>query len=179
MTPGFPQNTEFAPQFAGYIANVTNVTDPLLKMEDQLDEVTFLLNNLDPARRLFRYAPDKWSIQQLLGHLIDTERIFAYRALRIARSDQTPLPGFDENAYVVSAQAEGVDWSQLLYEFAAVRRSNILMLRNLPATAWTRIGVVNAAPISVRALAYIMAGHVVHHVNILQERYLLPIKPAV
>jgi len=176
MTPGFPHSAEFAPHFAGYIALVKDVTDPLTKLEDQVDQVTSLLNNLDPARRLYRYAPEKWSIQQLLGHLIDTERIFAYRALRIARSDQTPLPGFDENAYVVAADAEAVDWDQLLAEFAAVRRSNILMLRNLPATAWTRTGEVNAAPISVRALAYIMAGHVVHHLNILCERYLLPVK---
>ena len=176
MTPGFPNTAEFAPHFAGYIALVKDVTDPLTKLEDQVDQVTSLLNNLDPARSLYRYAPEKWSIQQLLGHLIDTERIFAYRALRIARGDQTPLPGFDENAYVVAADAEAVDWDQLLAEFAAVRRSNILMLRNLPATAWTRTGEVNAAPISVRALAYIMAGHVVHHLNILCERYLLPVK---
>ena len=128
--------------------------------------------DLDPVRRLHRYAPEKWSVQQLLGHMIDTERIFSCRALCIARGDQTPLPGFEENDYVDAAGAENVEWSQLLDEFQAVGRSNLLLLRHLPAAGWTRIGMVNGAPTSVRVIAYIMAGHVAHHVAILRERYL-------
>ena len=171
MFPGFPLSTEFASYFAGYIAAVSDVTDPLIKLENQLGEMTSLLAELDPIRRLYRYAPEKWSVQQLLGHMIDAERIFACRALRIARGDQTPLPGFEENDYVLAAEAESVEWSQLVAEFQTVRRSNIWMLRNLPAAAWTRISLVNGTPTSVRALAYIMAGHVAHHLNILRERY--------
>jgi hypothetical protein len=174
MNTGIPQPSEYAPHFAGYIAAVSQVTNPLLKLEDQLDELVSLLADLDPPLRLYCYAPGKWSVQQLLGHIIDAERIFACRALRIARADQTPLPGFEENGYVTAAEADSVEWSQLIAEFAAVRRSTVLMLQNLPAAAWTRMGVVNGAPTSARAMVYVMAGHLAHHLNVLRERYLLP-----
>ena len=108
----------------------------------------------------------------MLGHITDTERIFAYRALRVARNDQTPLPSFDQDPYVAASEAERCDWSELLEEFEHVRRASILLLRHLPQTAWTRTGTASGAPVSVRALAYIMIGHVEHHLDLLRERYL-------
>ena len=108
----------------------------------------------------------------MLGHLTDTERVMAYRAMRIGRADQTPLASFDENTFAAAAEADRADWSDLLDEFNHVRRATILMLRRLPEPAWIRIGTASDAPISVRALAYIMIGHVAHHLEILRERYL-------
>ena len=119
-----------------------------------------------------RYAEGKWSIKQVLHHLSDAERVFSYRAMRIARNDKTPLPSFDENAYVVAAEADGLEWSALLSEFESVRQSTLQMLRNSPEAAWTRLGVASGNPISVRALVLIMYGHVAHHLGIVRERYL-------
>lgn len=172
FTPGAPEPNEYKPAFGGYIAKAQSVTDPVDSLERQLDEVLAELRALDPAKRLHRYAAGKWSIQEVLGHLIDTERIFAYRALRIARADQTPLPGFEENDYAVAAESDSADWNGLVAEFEHLRRSNILMFRSLPHAAWTRIGTASGAPMSVRAMAYIMYGHVAHHLDILRQRYL-------
>ena len=171
MISGFPQPGEYAPGFAGYIEKVRAVTDPVTTLQEQLTETMDLLQKWPEAKRLSRYASEKWSVQQLLGHLTDTERIFACRALRIARGDQTPLPGFAENDYVAAAHAEAASWAALLDEFALVRQANVAMLRNFPAEAWTRQATVNGATTSVRALAYIMAGHLAHHLDILRDRY--------
>lgn len=154
------------------MSRARQITDPITRLAEQLEEVVSLLDALEPATRLHRYAPDKWSIQELLGHITDTERIFAYRLLRVARGDETPLPGFDENAYVVSAEAEKCEWGGLVEEFACVRRSSVSLLANLPEAAWTRVGTTSNHPTSVRALAYIMIGHVEHHIAVLRERYL-------
>jgi hypothetical protein len=171
-TPGAPQPGEYNPSFAGYVDKARAVREPIQKLTEQSQEVLSLLRPLDASKQLYRYAPGKWSIQEMLGHIIDTERVFAYRALRVARADQTPLPGFEQDPYVAAAEIERCDWSELLEEFEHVRRSSILMLRHLPAAAWTRMGTASDAPISVRALAYIMIGHVEHHLGILRERYL-------
>ncbi len=108
----------------------------------------------------------------MLGHLIDTERIFAYRALRIARADATPLPGFEENAYVASAHSEAVPWDELVEEFETVRAATILLIKHFPEDAWLRMGTSSGQPISVRALTHVMIGHVEHHLDILRDRYL-------
>lgn len=170
--PGVPDSSEYKAAFAGYVAKGQTGSDPIEGLSRQLTEALTLLRGLEPARRLHRYAPGKWSIQQLLGHLTDTERVFAYRALRIARADQTPLPPFDENLFADAAEADACDWNRLVEEFEHVRRANILLFENLPRAAWTRMGTASGAPISVRALAYIMIGHVTHHLEILRERYL-------
>ena len=170
--PGVPEPGEYAPFFAGYVAKVQSCTDPVEKLDQQLAEVVSLLRPLDEKTQLHRYAPEKWSVKDLVGHVIDTERIFAYRALRIGRGDQTALPGFDENPYVQAAEVESCDWALLLEEFTHVRRASILMLKRMPEAAWTRTGTANGTPISVRALVYIMIGHVAHHLDILRERYL-------
>jgi uncharacterized damage-inducible protein DinB len=170
---GLPQPGEYNPDFAGYIDKARSFADPIQKLDEQRREVLSLLRPLDAEEQLHRYAPGKWSVKELLGHIIDTERIFAYRALRVARADQTPLPSFEENAYAAASEAERCDWNELLDEFEHVRRASILLLRHLPEAAWTRMGTASEAPISVRALAYIMIGHVAHHLEILRERYLL------
>jgi hypothetical protein len=172
FVPGLPLPAEYNPAFAGYIAKAQSFADPIRKLDQQLDEVMTVLRPLNATQRLRRYAPDKWSVQELVGHLIDAERIFAYRALRIGRGDSTPLAGFDENAYVPAAQAEKCDWSDLLTEFEHVRMSSVLLFQNLPREAWVRVGTSNGSSLSVRALAYIMIGHVAHHIDILRDRYL-------
>ena len=135
-------------------------------------EVPALLRPLDAQKQLHRYAPGKWSIKDVLGHLIDTERVMAYRALRIGRGDQTPLPSFEEDDFAAAAEADRADWNGLLDEFDAVRRSTILMLRRLPQPAWSQMGTASNHPISVRALAYVMIGHVAHHLELVRDRYL-------
>lgn len=169
--PGLPQPGEYHPAFAGYVAKAQAFADPVERLNRQLDEILGLLSPLGAARRLYRYAPGKWSVQELLGHITDAERIFAYRALRIGRADRTPLPGFEENAYVAAAQAGNCVWEELIAEFEHVRRSSVLLFQHLPEAAWLRAGIVNEASLSVRALAYITIGHVAHHLDILRERY--------
>jgi len=170
--PGVPAPGEYASFFGGYIAKAQDFADPVKKLDEQMSEFLDLLEELDEQKQLHRYAPGKWSVKDVVGHLIDAERIFAYRALRIARGDQTPLSGFDENAYVRAAEADRFDWQTLLEEFIIVRRTSILMLQRMPDEAWMRRGTASDAAISVRALAYIMIGHVAHHLEILRERYL-------
>jgi len=170
--PGIPELTEYNEHFEGYVAKGRAFADPIQKLDGQLNEVLSLLRPLDTSRQLHRYAPEKWSIKEMTGHLIDAERIMSYRALRIARADQTPLAGFEENGYVTAAETERVDWNELLEEFTHVRQSSILMFRHLPEAAWRRTGTSNGSPTSVRALAYILIGHVAHHLEILRERYL-------
>ncbi len=170
--PGTPQPGEYNPAFSGYVNKALAVSDPLQKLSDQLGEALSLLRPLDENQQQFRYAPGKWSVQEMLGHIIDTERIFSCRALRVARADQTPLPSFDQDPYVAAAEFERCDWIELLEEFEHVRRATILLLKHLPDAAWSRSGTASNAPITVRALAYILIGHVEHHLDILRERYL-------
>lgn len=170
--PGIPQPGEYNPFFEGYLSKSRAFADPIQKLREQQDEVQALLRPLSVEKQLYRYAPEKWSVKETAGHLIDTERILGYRALRIARGDQTPLPGFEEAAYVTAAETERCDWGELLEEFSHVRQASVLMWRHLPEAAWLRTGTSNNSPISVRALAYVMIGHVAHHLAILRERYL-------
>lgn len=173
MNPGCPEATEYAPFYAGYVAKAqAAAADPLAALETQLGETLAFLKPLTAVQQSHRYAEGKWSIKQVLHHLSDAERVFSYRAMRIARNDKTPLPSFDENAYVVAAEADGLEWSALLSEFESVRQSTLQMLRNSPEAAWTRLGVASGNPISVRALVLIMYGHVAHHLGIVRERYL-------
>jgi uncharacterized damage-inducible protein DinB len=170
--PGPPEASEYNPAFAGYVVKAQAVADPAADLGNQLDELLSLLRALSSEKRLHRYAPGKWSIQELLAHIIDTERIFAYRALRIARGDETPLPSFDEQLYQASAESERCEWNELLEEFEFVRRANIKLFAHMPDSAWLRTGTVGGARTSVRALAYVMIGHVTHHLDILRQRYL-------
>ena len=141
------------------------------QLTEQLQRVELVFGGVDGAAALFRYAPGKWSVKEILGHLTDAERIFAYRLLRIARADPTPLPGFDENAFVPPAEFDDRTVVSLLREFRAVRLSTIELMDGLPADAWTRKGHASGKAITARALAYIMVGHVSHHLGVLEERY--------
>jgi len=165
-----PLETEYAPAFQGYVARVSE-DDILPALRSQVDALDLLLDRVTPERETYAYAEGKWSIRELLGHLIDGERVFGYRALCIARGETQNLPGFDENAYMPNSTYASISLEDLLSEFRLVRLSNIAMLRNLDEAAWTRTGTANGAPVSVRALAYIMVGHVRHHMGVLRERY--------
>jgi len=170
LTVPRPAPDEAAPFYHGYIDRVPgeNIGQQLV---EQLERVEQAFGSVDEAAGLFRYAPGKWSAKQILGHLTDAERIFAYRLLRIARADTTALPGFDENAYVPPAAFDDRTLSSLVQEFRAVRLSTLALVDGLPSDAWTRKGQASGRTISTRALAYIMVGHVAHHLNVLQERY--------
>jgi hypothetical protein len=168
---GRPQTGEFASYYARYIDLATE-DDIVAALDAQSHETATLLGGISEEQASHRYEPDKWSVKQLVGHVIDGERIFAYRALRIGRGDTTPLPGFEQEPYVVNAGSDDRTISDLAEELAAVRRSNVMMLRALPSEAWGRTGTASDSPISVRALAFIMLGHERHHLRILRARYL-------
>jgi hypothetical protein len=135
---------------------------------------TALLHDVDDDRAEGAYAPGKWSIKMVVQHCTDAERIFAYRALRIARGDATELPGWDEQAYAPMSAADDRPLEQLLRELETVREATVTLFEGLPVEAWERLGRANGHPVSVRALAWITAGHLLHHLDILQDRYLSP-----
>jgi uncharacterized damage-inducible protein DinB len=141
-------------------------------MERQMEETAAFLGQLGEARGDHRYAPGKWSIKEVIGHLADGERVFAYRALRFARGDQTPLASFDENAWVPQAGCDRRTLADLAAEFRAVRVATLALARSLTDEAAARTGVASGKTVSVRALIYMIAGHELHHLAILRERYL-------
>lgn len=165
-----PLESESAPYYQGYIAHVTE-EEILPVLRSQLDELDVLLGRVTPERETYAYAEGKWSVREVVGHLIDAERVFGYRAFCIARGETRNLPGFDENDYMLSAPYDRIDLEDLLSELRLVRLSNIAMLRTLDEEAWMRIGTANDNQVSARALAFIMAGHVRHHMGVLRERY--------
>jgi uncharacterized damage-inducible protein DinB len=167
---GRPDASEFAPFFAGYVARVPE-DDILAVLAAQPAEVDTLAREVTRERETYRYAERKWSVRQVLGHVCDAERVFGYRAFSIGRGESATLPGFDENAYVETSGAEARPLEDLAREFGAVRRANILALQALATGAWRNVGNANGSPVSVRGLAYIMAGHARHHMAILRERY--------
>lgn len=170
MTPEKPPSSEYAPAYAAYVSAVPD-GDIVQLLEQQLDTLRDLAAQVPADRELFRYGPDKWSIRQVFGHLSDGERVFGYRLVSISRGDGTPLPGFDENVYVAAANFDARPLQALTAEFVLLRKANLMALRALDAQAWRRIGLANNTPVSVRAIAYVMAGHVNHHVALLRARY--------
>ena len=168
---GRPAASEFAAYYSTYVDLISS-DDILGALESQRDTTLGVLAGISEEKSLHRYAADKWSIRQLLNHVADTERVFVYRALWFARGFDTPLPGFDQNVAVPTAAAEQFSWASHVEDFRAVRTATLTFFRNLPDDAWSRSGVASGNPVTVRALAYIIAGHVAHHAAILQERYL-------
>ena len=166
-----PQNTEVAPYYFTYINQVTG-DDPIAAIENQLAESQTLFAKISEEKSLHRYAPDKWSIRQVLNHITDTERAFAFRALWFARGFDSPLPSYDQNVAATGADADRISWAAHVEEFRRVRLSTISLFKNMPSQAWTRSGIASGNPFTVRALAYIIPGHVVHHISLLRERYL-------
>ena len=164
---GAPESSEYAPYYGRYISLVTD-DDVLNALDAQIADTRELLSTLHGDHR---YAPGKWSVNEVVGHLIDAERIFAYRALRIARNDATPLPGFEQDDYVRAANFDNCQLHDLAEEFSTVRRANLLMFGQLSPEAWLRRGTASENVVSVRAIAYIIAGHELHHRRILAEKY--------
>lgn len=165
-----PTASDYAPAHAPYVALVPE-DDVLSAMEQQSSEMQKVLASLDEARAGHSYAGGKWSIKEVIGHIVDAERIIGYRALAIARGEAQPLPGFDENAYVRNASFEDWKVGDLAEHYALVRRANIVLFKNLRPEAWERRGTANDAPVSVRGLAYVIVGHERHHRKVLRERY--------
>ncbi len=168
---GRPQSTEAAPYYFTYIDQVAGDA-PLSALEGQLKEVSGLLSGVSEEKSQYRYALEKWSIRQVLNHVTDTERAFTFRALWFARGLDAPLPSYDQTIAASGAQADSIPWADHIEEFRRVRLATIAFFRNMPSEAWNRRGIASGNPFTVRALAYIIAGHFAHHVRILRERYL-------
>jgi len=165
-----PVAPEYAPYYGRYIDKVPD-GDLLRTLEDQGRETQAVLAGLSEAKALHRYAPGKWSVKEVIGHVTDTERVFSYRALRFARGDATALPGFDENAWVPAGSFDARSLADLAAELDAVRRATLALFRGLDAAALARRGTASDNAVSVRAIAWIIAGHERHHVALLHERY--------
>ena len=166
-----PASSEHIPYYTRYIELVSG-HDVMSALKSQLGETITFLKRIPDEKSLLRYEPGKWSVREVLGHMIDTERIFAYRALRIARGDATPLAGFEQDDYIKGASFDRIGWNALIEEFELVRRANILMFSGLTEEAWKRSGTANNAAITVRAIAWIIAGHELHHRKVIGEKYL-------
>ena len=171
VTTARPDETEYVPDFGKYVSLVPE-GDIIGVLTGQIDETTALLSSIPEERAGFRYAPDKWSIKELVGHLIDSERIFSYRALCFARGDKTGLPGFEQDDYIRGGSFDEVPLADLAAEFASVRQATVLLFKHLSREAWTRRGLANESEVSVRALAHIIAGHELHHRKVLRDKYL-------
>lgn len=165
-----PTAEEFNPYYKSYIDRVSD--DVLAVLEDQAQTFPEFIRNIPAEKANFAYAAGKWSIKELLGHLIDTERIMAYRALRFARNDAQNLPGFEENDYVRESNYNSRSLESLADEFSCLRKANLLLFTSFNETELQRMGKANNYPVSVRALLFIIAGHVLHHQKVLIERYL-------
>lgn len=167
-----PEKNEYAEFYAAYVALVVE-NDIIAALENQPKDLRNLLAGVSVEKENYAYAEDKWSIRELLGHIVDGERVFSYRALRFSRGDETPLAGFEENSYVANSNFSNLQLADSLEEFSMLRQSNIFLFKNLTEEMWQRTGTASDAKISVRALAFIMVGHVRHHTNILRDRYLV------
>jgi len=172
MTTTLADRTEAAEYYFTYIDKVPRDKDVRRVLEDQLGETVQLLSGISEDKSHYRYAPEKWSIREVVGHLSDCERLFVFRAMWFARGFDSPLPSFDQDVAIVGARSEDYSLKELVEEFRAVRGSTLHFFRNLPDEAWARRGIASGNPFTVRALAHIAAGHVAHHVGILRERYL-------
>ena len=168
---GRPASTEAAPYYFRYIDQAKG-ENALMLIEAQLDEVLAVSRTISEDKSRQRYAPEKWSIRQVLNHVSDTERAFAFRALWFARGFSSPLPDYDQEIAAAGAEADRVSWADHVEEFRRVRLATIALFKNLPPDAWLRTGIASNNRFTVRAMAFITAGHVEHHLKVLRERYL-------
>lgn len=164
-----PEPTEYAGFFANYV-NLVTEADPLPVLASQLEEASAFLRTVSEADAGVLHAPYTWTFKEVIGHLADGERVFGYRALRFARGDTTPLPGFDEMLFAAHAQSNSSTFADVVSDYEAARRSNVSLFRSLPEAAWVRGGTANGTYLSVRALACVIVGHTRHHLNILKKR---------
>jgi hypothetical protein len=174
---GRPEPTEYADFYAGYVGKVS-ATDVVGFLEQQLQDITQLIGSIDETQGNFRYEAGKWSIKEVIGHVIDTERVFAYRALVFSRNDRTELPGFDQDSWVQHANYPALEIRDIATEFASVRQATILLFKHMEASAWLRQGMANRNPMTARAAAFIIGGHAQHHLDILKSRYLKTLREA-
>jgi len=166
-----PETSEYNPYYEKYISLIEE-GELLNALERQPSELRSLLNGLDEEKGKYAYADGKWSIKEVLSHLVDGERIFGYRVLRISRGDETPIEGFEQDGYIENSHASERSFEDLLEELSLQRNANLRMLKNLRDDGWKRLGTASQSPVSVRALGFIMAGHVRHHIKILKAQYL-------
>jgi uncharacterized damage-inducible protein DinB len=174
LTP--PTNEEYAPFYSDYIQRANSRNDVVAALAQQVDEIRAALGNLSDQQARFKFGPLEWSIKEVLGHLIDGERVFSYRLLRISRNDQTPLPGFEQEDYVREAGFDNSAFDDLISEFEFLRRANILGIKNMSDESVSRLGTASGVAVSARALIYMLVGHVEHHMASLHENYLPNIK---
>jgi len=165
-----PEPGEYAPYYERYISLISG-TDIVSTLEARRRQMLILLCGREEADGDLRYAPDKWSAKEVLGHVCDTERIFAYRMLRISRADKTPIEGFEQDDYVRNGPFAKIAFAEVIEDYIAVRRATVTLVRNLDEQAWSRRGIANKNEVSVRAIAYLTAGHELHHRRILEEKY--------
>jgi uncharacterized damage-inducible protein DinB len=166
-----PGSDEAAPYYFTYIDRIAS-DDIVDVLASQLEQIPAFLSQISEEKSLHRYAPEKWSIRQVLNHVNDTERAFAFRALWFGRGFSEPLASFDQNIAANGARADDCSWASHAADFHDIRRATLSFFRNLPEDAWLRKGVASGNSVTVRALAYIIAGHLSHHMAVLQERYL-------
>jgi len=166
-----PQSTEYAPYYDRYISKVPD-GDIIALLDRGLNEALTVIRNIPEERGSYRYAEGKWSIKEVIGHVIDGERVFTYRALRFGRNDPTPLPGFEQDDFIKGANFDKRTLKDLAEEYEHVRRSTIALFAGLEPEAWDRRGLANDDEVSVRGIAYIVAGHERHHLEVLKEKYL-------
>jgi hypothetical protein len=168
---GRPLASEYAPYYETYVGGIPE-TDILAVLRDQREATVALLENLPPEKIDFRYAPEKWTLRQVFGHVVDMEWVFTSRALHFARAVPGPLPGVEQDDVVKVVDFEARPWSDLVDQYGYLRLANIKLFEGFDEAAWARTGVASGNPVSVRALAYIIAGHERHHMAVLRERYL-------
>ena len=173
VSPGRPSSTEYAPFYAGYVDQVEG-DDILTVLSDQRAGTLSLLRGLTEEQGAHRYAPGKWSVKEVLGHVTDGERIFTYRALSFARGESQGQPGFDQDAYVDVAKFDRRSLVSIGDEYESVRRATLTLFESFGEEAWQRVGIANGVSFSVRGIAFITAGHEAHHIKVLRERYLSP-----
>ena len=167
-----PSPEEFSPFYTDYIERATARGDVRAALSLQIDEMQAALGGLSDSQARFKPGPLEWSIKEVVSHLIDVERVFSYRLLRVSRKDKTPIPGFEQDDYVRESGADEIALTDLLEEFFSLRRANILAVKNIKETALAELGIASGNPVSARALIYMLVGHVDHHMASLNEKYL-------
>lgn len=166
-----PQPNEYPSFYKNYIDNVK--TDNIIKeLRDQVLDIQAIISEIPEDKEDYAYADGKWTIKEIIGHIIDTERVFGYRAMRFARKDKTPLPGYDENFYVANANFSKQTLYSLGHEFAIVREANLALFKTWDEDTLSQMGIANKLDVSVRSLLFMIAGHATHHMNVIKERYL-------
>lgn len=166
-----PYPTEYHPFASTYVAHSADTDSITGLLASSIENTVAWFNAIPASKEVYAYAPGKWTIREVLGHMIDTERIFAYRALAVSRGEQQPLPGFDQEPYVLNSESNKRPLADLIEEFKAVRLTTLLFFRSITDAQSERLGIASGHPVSVRALAYMIAGHELHHMKIMEERY--------